>query len=295
MAVMVSFTLQSLASADSNQNIGIAPAIISKGLDPGSSTSDSLDITNFGVSSYSYTIYASPYGAASENYQPVFKKLPGFTTISSWFSFENDRGYLAPGQTAVINYSINVPLGTAPGSYYAAVFAETSSSAQPAKKDQVQLVQRVGTLFYINVTGKAYENGSINSWHVPLFQSSPVVGSLKLANGGKLYYVSNVSVNFRDILGNVKYTFETQKIVIPKVVRNIPITWPKPPILGLYKVNGTVTIYGQKHLSTHYVFIMSDTVRWVFAIVIVSFIIYLGVQNIFINLYGSKSSKRQKK
>lgn len=282
------------SSALSTQNIAIGPSITHKNLSAGSVNSGILNISNKGKLGYSYRVYASPYGIQSETYQPVFKKLPGFTDITKWFSFQSTSGSLLPGQTSQLNYKISIPSGTPPGSYYAAVFAQTGPALEQTQNSaQVNVEERVGSLFYINVNGQAYQNGQVNSWSVPFFQSSQIYGNLELKNTGKLYFVSTVNVNFKDILGNIKYQYQTQKIVIPQAIRNIQPVWPKPPIFGLYKVSGTATVYGQKYLTSRYVLIISPGLRLVFIFILVAIIIYLSIQNVLVNVLKGRGHDKK--
>ncbi len=281
----------SSAAAAPSVKIDISPTIISKNINPGQGISASLLLKNQGLEPFNYIIYSSPYGVKNETYQPVFEVLPGFANVSSWFSFNPSSGTLKPGEDSAIQYSINVPAGTSPGGYYAAVFAEINTRAIEPAKTQLQIRQRVGSLFYLTVNGKVYQKGKINSWHVPLIQSSPVTASLKLQNTGKLYYVSKVNVYFEDIFGHKRYSYSTQKIVIPKAIRQIAISWPNPPIFGLYKVTGSATIYGQKYLPTSYVLIVSTLTRWVLLFVLIGLALIFGLQNIIVSLLKNKPKK----
>jgi hypothetical protein len=289
--VFGSLFFTSRANAEGGQSITIGPSIINLALKPGTTTSSSLSVINGGSEGYSYTLYASPYGVNSQNYQPSFKSLPGFANISSWFKLSSSSGYLNPGQSLSLDYSISVPANTAPGSYYAAIFAESGKQVPKSAKTQVAISQRVGSLVYINVSGNALERGSISSWGINFFQTPQVKANLKLSNSGKLYYVSNINVYFRDILGGVKYHFISQKIVIPKVVRSIPVVWPDAPAIGLFKANGTVTIYGQKRLVSHYFLVLSTTAKIVIGLILLVIILSFSIFN---SLVAVRKSIRKK-
>jgi len=271
--------LTSTVNAEAGQSITIGPSIVSLNLKPGTSTSADLSVINSGPVGYSYNIYALPYGVENQNYQPSFKNLPGFANITSWFNLSYSSGYLNSGQSLNLKYTVNVPKDTAPGSYYVAIFAESASRVPQLAKPQVSISQRVGALIYINVAGNALEKGSISSWSISFFQSPPVKADLKLSNAGKLYYVSHINIYFRDILGGVKYRFVDQKIVIPKVVRNIPVVWPKAPSIGLFKANGTVTIYGQRKLVSLYFLVVSTTAKIVIGLIFLMIILFFAIWN----------------
>ena len=260
------------------QNLILGPAIISKSIAPGSSSSAYVTITNQGGIGYPYSIYASPYGVQDETYKPIFKTLPGFSNISSWFSFNQTSGYLNPQSTNTIYYTISVPSGTAPGSYYAAVFTETHTPALTPSKTLVQLNQRLGTLVYINVPGQAIQKGKVNFWQVKFLQSNQIQADLKLENDGKLYYISNINVNYSNVFGGLAYKFVAQKIVLPKVIRNIPTPWTDPPQLGLFKVDGSATIYGQQYLTTKYVLLMPIYLQVITLIVLILIVIFVIIK-----------------
>jgi hypothetical protein len=273
------------------QNISITPAIILKNLNAGQDNTGTLTIGNNGRQGYGFSISAASYGVQYGNYQPVFKTLPGYANITSWFSFSPATGFLPPGGNVTVNYSIDIPSNTSPGGYYAAVLAQTNKNTAATDKTAIRIEQRVGSIFYLTVNGKVYEKGSINKWGASLLQSSPVGANLSLKDSGKLYYIAKVNVYFEDILGGVKYQFTTQKIVLPKVVRDIPVAWPNPPVIGLYKVRGNVTIYGLKQLPTRYILVVSTKARIIILIALIALLSLLGSQNIYQNIVKKKPKK----
>lgn len=257
------------------QNLIIGPAIVHKTILVGTSQSGSITIANQGKTSYSFTLYSTPYGMQNANYHPLFIALPGFANITSWFHLDLAKGFLSPGSADTIKYSINVPTGTAPGSYYAAIFAQTQTSLFIPSKNVLQLSQRVGSLFYINVPGKVNQGGSINQWRLNIMQPPSVKGSLSLKNTGKLYYIANINVNFSNLLGKTEYKFYTQKIIVPRIIRSIPINWPTAPSFGIFKVTGSVTIYGQRSLGTKYILVMSKEVSWLMGIMLILILLFV--------------------
>lgn len=294
LALFLSLFLSSKCLA-AEQNLILGPAIVNKIINPGQSANGYITITNQGNYSYNYSVYATPYGVETENYKPIFKTLPGFSDISNWFHFSQSAGYLNPSSTNTINYSINVPPGTSPGSYYAAVFAETHIPYLTPSKTLVQLNQRVGSLVYINVPGQATQKGKINYWHVKILQVHQVQADLKLENDGKLYYISNINVYFRNIFGGLEYKFVTQKIILPKVIRNIPVSWPDPPQLGLFKVNGIATIYGRQYLTTKYVLLMPIYLQIITLILLILVVLFVIIKVVKLVLQRRHTKYRIKK
>jgi len=255
------------------QVLTVSPTSTQPVISPGASYTGSMQAINQGSSAYGVTVYAAPYSVNSENYNPDFSPVPGRPNVTSWFHLSVSSGNLNPGQNLPVNYTINVPKNTQPGGYYAVIFA---NAKLPKSTQGVGINEQVGELFYIQVSGPVKESGSLVSWTSSGFQKPPLSTSIKLENTGGVYYISNIKVVVRDIFGTPKYTLVAQKAVLPQIIREVPIVWNHTPSLGLFKVNGTATIFGKTvNLPTKYVLVTSPAVRENTVIIVVIIIVLL--------------------
>ncbi len=236
----------------------ISPTSIDKEIAPGSSYNDQILVINQGELDISYHVYATPYSVSGEEYKPYFSPIKGATDITKWFTFKNTGGVLKIGAQDTIPFTVSVPKGTNPGSYYATVFAETEDKGISG----VVTRKRVGTVLYIRVAGNAVERGNIDTWSVPWLQRSPFTATVKIANSGSVHFQSDVKVTVSDLFGGPKFTFTRQPKILPQKLRDIPVAWENGSTFGLFKVGGTVTYLGKTEpLPTKYVFIASTGMR----------------------------------
>lgn len=241
------------------QNITLSPTHVDAQYRPGSVNTGTIQITNLGTTAYTYRVYAAPYSVEDEQYTPNFSPQLGTPDVSAWFSFTPSHGYISPDQSVNINYTVNIPTDARAGSYFSAVFAQTTS---PPSSQGVALDERVGAIFYIVVPGKLKQSGNYLSWEANIFQTPPVNTTLKLDNTGSEYYYSDIHFSVADILGNNKYSLETKKHILPQTIRAITLTWPNAPAFGLFKLSGSATIFNQTvKLPTRYVLVMSSSIK----------------------------------
>lgn len=263
----------------SGESLGIFPSKVIEYIKPGSSYSGSVVINNLGSNPYVFSSYSTPYNVIDEDYDPSFIKIPGKPDIAKWFYTSPSGGLLNPNGAATIHYKITVPKTALPGDYYAALFAQTNSIGQTKSKSSLAINERVGTIFYIQVSGPVSQRGSLDSWQSNFLQKPPISARLKLKNNGNVFYISNINIYFQDIFGNTKYTYNAQSIVLSNTTRLINITWPHSPSFGLFKVKGYVTIYGTIQLKTKYILVISPIIRIIIAVIVCLIILSLFLKS----------------
>ncbi len=245
------------------QIISLSPTSVDVTVQPGEVKHGSLQVINQGQTDYDFSVYATPYSVKGQDYTPDFTKLPDAPDSTSWFSFSTTHAHLVANQSLTVGYTITVPPATPHGDYYAAVFAQTSNTSSTGSA--VVLNERVGELFYLRVLGQEVQKGTIVEWGGGLLQEKPLTVSMKLQNQGTTHYNANVQVVVSDMLGHQKYLLNTSKEILPQTVRKVTVPWKNSPSFGLFKVTASVSYLGKAHhLSTQYVFLLSNRVRFVF-------------------------------
>ena len=257
------------------QVITITPTSVSPVIDPGGTYKGSFQVLDQGSSSYKFLAYPTPYRVSGEDYTPEFTFLPTAPDAGSWLNFSVPGGYIKPGQSVTINYTISVPQNTLPGGYYAAAFAETQIAA---KTNGVTLNERVGELFYIQVAGPVVKKGSLLSWSSGILQKPPLTSALRIQDNGSIHFPTQITYVIKDIFGHPKYTLNTDKELLPQTIRRITLPWNKSPSIGLFKVTGTVKFLGQeKTMPTKWVLVMSSAVRLITLALMLIVLVFLVV------------------
>lgn len=263
-----------------NGGLTISPTAIDHEVAPGGNFSGEILVVNQGQLDYAYKVYVTPYSVTGEEYQPYFSPVPGAPDVSKWFSINKTSGNLTIGNQDTIQFTVNVPAGTPAGSYYATVFAETEDKGASG----VVTRKRVGTVFYIKVSGQVTEKGNVELWQVPMFQKDPLTAVLKMANTGSVHYSSKVKVTVSDIFGGSKFEFERQPQILPQKIRRLDIQWKDGAKFGLFKVKGQVEYLGKtEQLPTKYVFVASPMMRILtiaILILLIAGLTYVGVKRV---------------
>lgn len=274
------------ARADS-QSLTISPSAVNLVVDPGSVHRGSFELINGGISQYAIRIHALPYSVMGENYSPDYSVLAGTPNIANWLSFSTADVTLPPAESINVDYTLAVPPHTLPGGYYGVVFAEIQL---PGVTQGVIVNEQVGEIFYVQVAGPAKKTGQVLTWQVNAFQQLPLSGFVRLENSGSVHYFSNIQITVSDILGDSKYTYSTQKAVLPQTVRRVDVAWDGAPSIGLFKVNGSATVFGvTKTLPTKYVLVLSKSAQVVILTIVILLLLFTGLRYAF-----SKPSRAKK-
>lgn len=277
------------AQTASVQSITISPTSTTPTVDPGSSKTGSVKVLNGGTAPIKVDMSVTPYRVTGEDYDQSFTALPGAPKVVDWIELSKTSTEIAGNAQQDIGYTINVPANTQAGGYYAVVFAQTKGDAAP--KTGVVVNQRVGTIFYITVSGDVKTEGHMLTWKTAKLQKPPLSAALRVANTGNNHFPVKLTATVKDVFGRTKYTQETTKEVLPQTIRNIAISWPGTPPVGLVKVGGTLEYLGQtKTLPSHYVLVASNTVRTAAILFILAVIVWFGTAK----LRKTKKSNKRK-
>lgn len=274
------------------QSISISPTSFAPTIKAGQSYSNNFKIDNQGSNSFSSIIYSSPYSVSGEDYTPDFQIIPGSPTPMNWISFSQQNSVLQPGQIDQVNFTVNVPINTPAGGYYAVAFAETRSPSD-ASKTGVTINQRVGAILYITVPGNIIQKGDLETWTSKFLQYPPLTSAIRIKDSGSLHFKAQYTYYVSDLFGNRQLSIVGEKYLLPHTIRNIPLVWPKTPSFGLFKVNGDVKILGKTEiLNTKYVLVMSKAAR-IYALLVVAIIV--AILSIVLILKFSNKNRKYKK
>lgn len=260
-----------------SSGLTVSPTSASAEVAPGASYKGEMLVINQSELDYSYKVYATPYSVNGEDYQPYFSPIKGAIDASKWFTFDSTgNAALKIGDQDTIPFTVSVPKGTLPGSYYATVFAETADKGSSG----VVTRKRVGMVVYIRVSGAVVEKGSVAAWNVSWIQEAPFAATVKIANEGSVYFQSKVNVVVSDLFGGKKFTYERDPNILPQKLRSMPVSWENGATFGLFKVDGTVTYLGRTDtLPTKIVFIANTPMRIVtvgMLLAFVAFVVFLS-------------------
>src|SRR5690606_12411943 len=112
---------------------------------------------------------------------------PGTVDASKWITLEQTTKSLSAQSSFLTNYTVTIPKDTAPGGYYAVIFAQTSR--EPSAQGGVTSLNRVGNIIYITVDGEVTINGDVTGSDVPGFTfNSYIPIGMKVSNTGGVHF-----------------------------------------------------------------------------------------------------------
>jgi len=231
------------ATIGGSYSITMTPSSTELHAPPGGTTSSSFSVINEGKTGYNMVLSVAPYRVVGDVYDPQFTLLPGKTDASKWVHFNApSTQYLPAGQPQNISYTLDVPAGTAPGGYYAVIFAEN----EPPPSNGVISHNRVGDILYITVDGPVLKQGSLVATRLPrLFLGSSLPLSLIVRDTGGLHFLTTASLDAASVTGRTAFRASLQRYVLPQTQRLVTATWDHVPLLGLYKINRSAVVTGQ--------------------------------------------------
>ena len=276
IGVLMSHALVAQA-ADAPQNITLSPSSTELSALPGGSDQGTVDVINGGSTSFKFKVYTDAYSVTGLTYDPSFTPLPGHTDPSSWIHFTGPTtATIGSGQSVSVPYTLQIPAGTAPGGYYAVIFAETLPDASTG----VTSHSRVGDILYITAQGTVTESGTVKPTHLsPFVIGSSLPLSAQVENNGGLHFVSTVHLSLvNPLTKRAVYTADLQRYVLPQTTRQIGATAQVTAPIGIYKEEVSADILGQTQtLPTRWVVVVHPIVLLAIPIIIILIIIYIGL------------------
>lgn len=237
---------QAQNSAD-NVQITLSPISQTINISPSSSYSGSFAIFNSGSVELDFDVYATPYRVKNDNYDPLFTSPSSHqqvdrTQIARWINFPQENFRLKPGESVDVAYTVNTPASIPDGGQYAALFAQTKTSETSSINSQ----KRVGMLLYARGDGKTINKGYSHDLDLNFWQSAPTFSLVqKVTNQGNTDFSAKVTMSISDIFGNIKYTDDSTRVLLPDTTRNIKLDWPNAPALSLMKIKTSVSLLGK--------------------------------------------------
>jgi hypothetical protein len=200
--------------------------------DPGQSIEASLTIRNDEALPRSYFLQIQKFVPKGEYGQQEFLPLSDTAGLPSWIYLSMPAVTLSPGQSINVPFSVRIPQGTTPGSYYAALFvsgqAETAGSS-----NGTGLTARVGALVFLTVQGTVTERVSLTDFQRTsdgILSHLPAAFAITLRNEGNTHVTPEGSLEIRNLLGgrlhNVDINGQRGK-VLPASSRRLVTEWIK--------------------------------------------------------------------
>jgi hypothetical protein len=237
--------------------IGIKPATIEEGLDPGQSENYSMTVKNLSGATQTYYIFTKDINGVQEGGVPTYADDGAEKTgyeLSQWVSLDTSEIVLDPDEEKDINITIDVPEFASPGSHFGAVFV--SLTPPKLRKTGASVGYQVANIISIRVAGDAVVNAQIRQFSTGnyIYGSSNVDFQAKVENKGTVLVRPVGPLEIHNMFGKrvAVLTFNDSKAaVFPGVTRAFDLTWEdEGPGFGRYQAVLSLVYGDQGRQST---------------------------------------------
>ena len=262
------FFFVSPVSAQDGAGITVVPARIDEGVDPGSTFSKSLKITNESEVEREYFIYKKNIKGV-EGGVPLFAEESTEQTefdLTEWVSLPTEPLKVPPGQSLELPLTITVPESASPGSHFGGVFV----SAEPPKLRQTGagVGYEVVSILHIRISGDIVDSARVRSFSTDklLYGSKNVKFIAKIENQGNILIEPRGPVTITSMFGSKPVVFTVNENllgVFPHSMRDINFEWNDESLgFGRYEAVLALAYDGKDGQKT----IDASLVFWIFPI-----------------------------
>lgn len=234
---------------DTNQFV-VGPGKTQLFLDPGQSETITVLVSNLTGDERTFIIETEDFGA-SANPNEAIKLLGsdrGPYSLKDYISFSQKTFTLKHGERAHIPVTVQAPYDAEPGGLYGAAIVSMYPLPTPTGGGRVQsqtpIVKRIGSLFYVRVSGPVVEDVSLvdfstvghKKWfNKKWFNNAPVDFNILIENKGSVHAIPSAMFSLTNMFGE---TIETSDLgswfVMPNSTRLRQFRTNRDFLLGRY-------------------------------------------------------------
>lgn len=234
------FVTASVFAQESVRKITITPTIeVASG--PGTTKEGTFKVVNEGTTPLSFNAVVRDFIVEDSQGTPTILPPGTFNekySASSWIGVTPSNFTIAPGETQVINYYLQVPADAAPGGHYAAVINEPSELLDTIQGSGTGVSTQLGTLFYIDVPGDIREEATVSQFETKGFMEyGPINVTTEIQNNGDLHIRPRGTITLSNIFGRaVEIQNLNENNIFPEKSFVHENTFGKKLMMGIYKV-----------------------------------------------------------
>lgn len=280
-------------ASETASTLGVTPMNQEIVLVPGESFSGSIKVNNpntskqnlkFSVKVGSFTLHSS--GDDNGDYDVVdVNDVTDYNRMMEWITLEKEGGELAPNETAVIPFTINVPSDAPAGGQYATIIVkdETGNLDSVGGNTSIQSDVQTASIIYADVAGETRKEGKVLENNVPGFiLSSPLQATSMVENDGNVHATVNYTLQVWPLFSDEEICTNEEEpsyaVVLPETkkyhVENCDLG-----VIGIYRAKQTVTIFGDTS-TVERIVVLCPVWMWIIILAVIVLIIYLIVRRV---------------
>lgn len=283
----------------------ISPPSYELSANPGDVLNDAIRITNDSPDPITFEMSAEDFKVEGTEGSVAVAPEDTANAFSKWFKFPVTQFKLNPKESTTAAYRVEVPKNAEPGGHFASVLFKPTITSSPTNTG-AKVVQRVGSLILMTVSGAVVESGKVEklsaksfvgSWDEVTgtdgktkilvakdeklgdekqawwFDHGPIALDLLVKNEGNVHFKPAGTVTIYNLFGQkVAQLNIDPRNVFPGGLRRTTVIWPAKTLWGGYYRAQVAAVYGSEHKV-----LTAETVFWAFpkAILIIAIIVLI--------------------
>jgi len=240
-SVAFAFEIKDLPNFEITNDILISPGKVEVFLNPGETVAKNILIANRTGKELEISIETEDF-TGSDDPQKALVLLgneKGTRSLKDYIKPEIKEFTLSSGQQISLSVKISIPEGTEPGGLYGAVFA---SARFAGDKESVNVVSRLGSLFFVKVGGESFEDGWLKKFDTKMgkkfFENGQVSFEILFENMGNVHLLPHGVIEINNMLGRRISSIDIDPwFVMPDSLRAREIKWSAENSFGRYKAH----------------------------------------------------------
>lgn len=216
--------------AEEPKGLQIAPLRTRLAQKPGQVSTGQTTVTNRTREALTSALSVERFKTTDEDYHYDFSQ----GEHTDWVRLADSTVQLGVDEFKNVAYSLAVPADAAPGGYYFAIFAATTTGDGGTS---IQETRRVASLIYLEVDGDLVRKVNLLGVDVPWFTTKPRVSvDSRLVNQGNTHVEAVLTSSVKPIIGYSREPTSQQGLILPGTVRRLTDTAKLSQFPGIYNV-----------------------------------------------------------
>lgn len=223
---------------------------------PGATLQETIKIRNESKSAMAFDIKATDFIVNDSQGTPmaVAETVSGRWSLASWITASPKKILLQPQQTTTINLVISLPKDALAGGRYAMItYSPNTEGLLGVQGSGSAIVQKVGTLIYLNVIGNVTEAAHLKEFKVqqPFSYYGPIDLTAEIENLGDIHVKPQGQITVTNWLKDTVGQFQLdEKNIFPFASRTYAFSLPGKYRLGRYAAK-LEAVVGSSNLPIH--------------------------------------------
>lgn len=212
-------------------------------LSPGESAATQVVVTNRAKEAVTFSVSVEDFGGSKSTDQNLVfwgdQKSP--YSLKDYLKPEISQFTLNHGERITLPVAINIPATAAPGGLYGAVII----TAQPTVKaaagaNQVQVVPRLASLYFVRIKGDAVASGSLKEFAASknIYDQPDIDFRLLFENSGTIFVAPAGKITIKNIIGKIVGQVDIPGFyVMPDSLRQLKTDFKNQFMFGYYTAN----------------------------------------------------------